>query len=95
MPSCSDPALVIANENDAGELALRVLLVANQRKLAGKEASPKLVNIDLQPYQTVQACERADIMNIGGFSDSVFNVISAFLADNNQRFVAEVEAIEL
>jgi 60 kDa SS-A/Ro ribonucleoprotein len=69
--------------------------VANQRKLAGKEASPKLVCIDLQPYQTVQACERADIMNIGGFSDAVFNVISAFLADNNQRFVAEVEAIEL
>jgi len=69
--------------------------VANQRKLVGKEASPKLVCIDLQPYQTVQACERADIMNIGGFSDSVFNVISAFLADNNQRFVAEVEAIEL
>jgi len=68
---------------------------SNQRKLAGKEAAPKLVNIDLQPYQTVQACERADIMNIGGFSDSVFNVISAFLADNNQRFVAEVEAIEL
>ncbi len=69
--------------------------VANQRKLAGKEANPKLVCIDLQPYQTVQACERADIMNIGGFSDSVFNVISAFLAHNNQRFVAEVEAIEL
>ncbi len=69
--------------------------VANQRKLAGKDAAPKLVNIDLQPYQTVQACERADIMNIGGFSDAVFNVIRAFLADNNQRFVAEVEAIEL
>ena len=69
--------------------------VANQRKLAGKEANPKLVCIDLQPYQTVQACERVDIMNIGGFSDAVFNVISAFLADNNQRFVAEVEAIEL
>ncbi|MFM8251371.1 MAG: vWA domain-containing protein [Planctomycetota bacterium] len=69
--------------------------VANQRTLAGKKADPKLVCIDLQPYQTVQACERADIMNIGGFSDSVFNVISAFLADNNQRFVAEVEAIEL
>ncbi len=69
--------------------------VAHQRKLAGSAAAPKLVCIDLQPYQTVQACERADIMNIGGFSDSVFNVISAFLADNNQRFVAEVEAIEL
>jgi 60 kDa SS-A/Ro ribonucleoprotein len=75
--------------------------VANQRMLdvSGKAiaagTSPKLVNIDLQPYQTVQACERADIMNIGGFSDAVFHVISAFLTDSNQRFVAEVEAIEL
>ncbi len=77
--------------------------VTNQRKLAGRETGqrtalatgPKLICIDLQPYATVQACERADIMNIGGFSDSVFNVISAFLADNNQRFVAEVEAMEL
>jgi 60 kDa SS-A/Ro ribonucleoprotein len=31
--------------------------VTNQRKLAGKEAPPKLINIDLKPYQTVQACE--------------------------------------
>ena len=69
--------------------------VANQRKLAGRDASPKLVCIDIQPYQTTQAGERDDILNIGGFSDSVFKVISAFLADNNQRFVAEVEAIEL
>ena len=75
--------------------------VTNQRKLdvSGKalaaDMPPKLVCIDLQPYQTVQACERADIMNIGGFSDAAFNVISGFLADNNQRFVAEVEAIEL
>jgi 60 kDa SS-A/Ro ribonucleoprotein len=60
-----------------------------------KEASPKLVNIDLKPYQTVQAYERPDIMNIGGLSDSVFNVTSAFLANNNQRFVAEVEAIPI
>lgn len=69
--------------------------VANQRKLGGEQFNPKLINIDLQPYQTVQACERADIMNIGGFSDAVFNVISQFLADNDQRFVAEVEAMNL
>ncbi|MCE3018053.1 MAG: hypothetical protein ACK56W_22550 [Pirellula sp.] len=69
--------------------------VVNQRKLAGKEANPKLVNIDLQPYQTVQACERADILNIGGFSDSVFNVISAFLENDASRFVREVECVEL
>ncbi len=76
--------------------------VAHQRRLiqpqsasSRLEASPKLINIDQQPYQTDQACERADILISGGFSDAVFNVISAFLADNNQRFVAEVEAIEL
>jgi len=69
--------------------------VANQRKLAGKSADPKLVCIDIQPNQTTQATGRREIMNIGGFSDTVFNVISAFLADDNRRFVAEVEAMEL
>lgn len=69
--------------------------VSNQRKLAGPKASPKLVCIDLQANTTTQAAERNDIMNIGGFSDAVFNVVSTFLANNNQRFVAEVEAIEL
>jgi hypothetical protein len=34
-------------------------------------------------------------MNIGGFSDSVFNVLRVFLTDNDQRFVAAVEAVEL
>ena len=72
--------------------------VRNQRKLAGHDSNPKLVCIDIQPNQTTQAIEskeRADIMNIGGFSDTVFNAISAFLADDNQRFVAEVEAMTL
>ncbi|MBU6237789.1 MAG: TROVE domain-containing protein [Planctomycetes bacterium] len=69
--------------------------VARERKLSDSKTDPKLVCIDLQPYQTVQAYERSDIMNIGGFSDAVFNVISAFLEDDNRRFVAEVEAMEL
>jgi 60 kDa SS-A/Ro ribonucleoprotein len=69
--------------------------VARERKLNGKGANPKLICIDLQAYQTVQAYERNDIMNIGGFSDAVFNVISAFLNDGFQRFVAEVEAMTL
>lgn len=67
----------------------------NQRKLAGRDADPKLVCIDIQPYRTTQAVERADIMNIGGFSDTVFNVVSAFIANDDQRFVAEVEAMTI
>ena len=34
--------------------------------------------IDIQPYGTVQARERDDILNVGGFSDPVFGVISEF-----------------
>lgn len=67
--------------------------VRNQQQLGN--AAPKLICIDLQPYTTTQAAERRDILNVGGFSDAVFSVISAFLADDAGRFVAEVEAIEL
>jgi 60 kDa SS-A/Ro ribonucleoprotein len=77
--------------------------VANQGKLAGHRpgiqpcgrAEPKLVCIDLQAYQTVQAPERDDILNIGGFSDAVFNVVASFLAGEAGRFVREVESVEL
>jgi 60 kDa SS-A/Ro ribonucleoprotein len=67
--------------------------VTNQRKLG--VTNPRLVCIDLQPYATTQAPERTDILNVGGFSDAVFNVVASFLADDANRFVAEVEAIEL
>lgn len=58
-------------------------------------ADPKLVCIDLQPYGTSQAPERSDILNIGGFSDAVFNVVSSFLEGDVSRFVREVESVEL
>ncbi len=38
----------------------------------------KLVCLDMQPYATTQVKENADILNIGGFSDAVFNMIAAF-----------------
>ena len=47
---------------------------------AFKERNPaaRLACIDVQPYRTVQAIEREDILNVGGFSDQVFDVISEF-----------------
>ena len=49
---------------------------------AFKERNPqaRLACIDIQPYGTTQAKEREDILNIGGFSDQVFDVISEFAA---------------
>jgi len=67
--------------------------VANQKRLG--VSSPKLVCIDIQPYGSTQAPERDDILNIGGFSDAVFNVVASYLGDDAGRFVAEVESIEL
>lgn len=70
--------------------------VKNQLKLSGHDApAPKLVCIDLQPYTTSQAPERDDILNIGGFSDAVFNVVASFLSDDAGRFVREVESVKL
>lgn len=69
---------------------------ANQKRLHGGDWNgPKLVCIDLQPYGNTQAPERADILNIGGFSDAVFHVAASFLSNEPSRFVAEVEAMVL
>lgn len=48
----------------------------NEFKSRNRDA--KLVCIDIQPYAHTQAKERADILNIGGFSDQVFSLISEF-----------------
>jgi 60 kDa SS-A/Ro ribonucleoprotein len=68
--------------------------VANQVRLHGHGfAGPKLVCIDVQPYATTQVPERTDILNVGGFSDAVFAVVTAFFTADPTRFVAEIEAI--
>lgn len=38
----------------------------------------KLVCIDIQPNVGLQVVNRSDILNVGGFSDSVFDVVAAF-----------------
>ena len=47
-----------------------------------KQRNPnaRMVCIDLQPYRTTQAAERKDILNIGGFSDQVFEIVAEFAA---------------
>jgi 60 kDa SS-A/Ro ribonucleoprotein len=57
----------------------------------------RLVCIDIQPYGTTQAAEREDILNIGGFSDQVFGVVSEFAAGRLSagHWVGEIEAVEV
>ncbi len=66
--------------------------VRNQRS---SEIEPRLVCINIQPYTTSQAPERNDILNIGGFNDAVFKVVAGFMSGDSDRFVSEIESIEI
>ena len=64
---------------------------------AARNRDAKLVCIDLQPYGTTQAQERADVLNVGGFSDQVFEVISEFARGGlaEAHWVAAIESVSL
>lgn len=66
---------------------------------AFKQRNPnaRLACIDVQPYGTVQAVEREDILNIGGFSDQVFGVISEFARGelNANHWIGVIESVAL
>ncbi|HEY7055648.1 MAG TPA: hypothetical protein VH458_03945 [Vicinamibacterales bacterium] len=57
----------------------------------------RLVLMDLQPYGTTQAMEREDILNIGGFSDQVFDVVSTFASGDlhGTHWMDQIDAIAL
>ena len=70
-------------------------LLAEWSEFRQRNPKARLVCLDIQPNQTTQAAERADILNIGGFSDQVFDVISAFASGELEadHWVARIEAV--
>ena len=62
-----------------------------------RNPAARLVCIDVQPYGTTQAAERGDILNIGGFSDQVFDVVAEFARGNLNagHWVGLIEAVTL
>ena len=46
-------------------------------KFKSRNANAKMICIDIHPYTTTQAKDREDIVNVGGFSDKVFDLIAA------------------
>ena len=67
----------------------------NKFKLRNPNA--KLVCIDVTPNGTTQAHDRSDILNIGGFSDSCFEVIAKFAEMGNDKdlWVKTIESVKL
>lgn len=66
----------------------------NQRRL-GKYARPKLVCLDLAPYDTCQIPNTEDSMPVGGFSDGIFAMLGQFISGDRMRFVEMVKKTEL
>ena len=62
-----------------------------------RNGDAKLVCIDIQPYAHTQAQERRDILNVGGFSDQVFTLVSEFAAGNldDGHWVGVIEKVEI
>ncbi|MBB3994819.1 60 kDa SS-A/Ro ribonucleoprotein [Sulfitobacter undariae] len=66
-------------------------------KLKKRNPRAKLVCIDIAPYGTTQAKERDDVLNIGGFSDTVFDQIAAFAAGEMgaDHWVGQIAAVDV
>ena len=64
-------------------------------KLKARNPGAKLICIDIQPYGSTQAKDRADIMNVGGFTDAVFDAIARFASGETRDWVEIVQNTEI
>ena len=64
-------------------------------RIVRRNPAAKLVCIDIQPQGTTQASGRAEILNVGGFSDAVFDTIARFAQGEARDWVEIVEETEV
>ena len=66
-------------------------------KFKTRNPNAKLVNIDIQPSSSTQTHDREDILNVGGFSDTCFDVIAKFvkLGNNKDLWIKTIESVSL
>jgi 60 kDa SS-A/Ro ribonucleoprotein len=73
-------------------------LMGEWNEYKAKHATAKLVLLDIQPYTTAQApTKRDDILLVGGWSDTVFDVIDLFARGDleGEGLVKKIEDIDL
>lgn len=111
--NCSAPLAALNTRREAPDLVIFVsdnqswmdanrggqatAMMAEWTKLKARNKAAKLVCIDIQPYGATQAAEREDVLNIGGFSDQVFDQIADFAAGRMgpDHWVGQIAAVEL
>jgi 60 kDa SS-A/Ro ribonucleoprotein len=72
-------------------------LMSGWEMMKGRNPKAKIAEINLQPYGNSQlANSDPSVMNIGGFSDAVFDVLNEFAhRDDNAKFLDVIEKVEL
>ena len=71
-------------------------LLRQWQQLQARNPGAKLVCIDIQPNGTTQAPERPDVLNVGGFSDAVFDQLAWFSNTSaGEHWLQEIEAMPL
>lgn len=63
-------------------------------RLKARNPRAKLICIDIQPYGSAQAKDRKDIMNVGGFTDAVFDTMARFANGEARDWVEIVNEVE-
>ena len=90
--------VVIVSDNESWvDAGRRGATATMQEWVALKRRNPraKLVCVDIQPYGTTQAMGRPDILNVGGFSDAVFDTIARFANGEVSDWVSIVNQTEV
>lgn len=90
--------VVIVSDNQSWVDATRHGSTATMKewdRLKNRNPGAKLVCIDIEPYGTTQAQARADILNVGGFSDAVFEHVARFAAGETRDWVEIIKEVEV
>lgn len=94
--------VIFVSDNESwhtnGRSYVRGTGVANEwAEFKKRNPKAKLVEIDITPNTTSQVASGQDILQIGGFSDSIFDIIHSFVEMGNDAnfWVKTIEAIEI
>lgn len=110
--NCSAPMALLNQKGAKGDLIIYVsdneswmdsgrygatATMTEWNKFKARNPKAKLVCIDITPNTTTQAHDREDVLNIGGFSDNVFDVIAKFveIGNNKDLWVKTIESVSL
>lgn len=87
-------AIIIISDNESWASTAYDSMTA-WRNVQKKNPNAKLINIDISPSRSSQIKDEQNIINIGGFSDSVFNVISNYLNGSIDQWIELIEKIDI